>query len=770
MTNGTDASPVDDEHVNQEDILTPDVQDELLLELPIMANGATCAKNWDVSLLQNCTNERLKVIARDFESIVISNYRTKPELYKALHAAMLLDDDCDTCGDMDGGGQCNPSTHTFLPWWDAPAGWTMGPSGIFVKTTNQVPPGPTQPVTEPPPTDTAPTQPVTRSASFGIPMQPRVNVSNVLNQQLLTLPPPGSTVGNQTIRQQQPYTPAPQGPSPSNSVLRPTGSPDQHVGQSTSPIIGGITQQHAPPTDIPQILINGGAALEASMNAFAGSSTQVNPLANLQAQLDAEDAETQKRYEQEALQAQQQAAIQASQSNKLAEAQFRQQREQQRQQAAAAQQQRLQQIRAAAATPPVRMPNPTFATPAPTPVHSAPASSFMFGNPVRNPAPHQFAQGPLNPTNSPSFAQTAYAATPHTQFNTAQGYTPPPTNPGYQQPPMTPPVPPAAPAQAPAPAGFMTYEQANQWFDQRMQGLNMGGLAPGMFSPFGGSAPQLNQGKAISHGIENLDQAAALGIHARPVYEVSSDLVGVEMHKFRKFMTPGDDEIGAGLVFRKARWPHNMLQPGIPGFDVVAHKDLSYHQLMNGLLSKMLAETPATQLSPELASKIHFAQFLTAMTFHYSHKQVIETCREMIMAWQMKEFEWSNWPLIESRLKNIRARFQQSPQPHAVNSKARDPKPPHGGGGGGGSQPPKNPNHGGKNVNGVLNSYMKDNFICIKYNERDGCTEQSATHLNKWDKTSTLRHVCGGCHKKSGAELAHAAHGCNKGPFAQLFR
>ena len=135
----------------------------------------------------------------------------------------------------------------------------------------------------------------------------------------------------------------------------------------------------------------------------------------------------------------------------------------------------------------------------------------------------------------------------------------------------------------------------------------------------------------------------------------------------------------------------------------------------------------------------------------------------------MKEFEWNNWPLIESRLKSIRARFQQSPQPHAVNSKSRDPKPPHGGGGGNG-QPPKNPNHGGKNVNGVLNSYMKDNFICIKYNEKDGCPEHGPTHLNRWDKTSTLRHVCGGCHKKTGAEDAHKAFGCNKGPFAPLFR
>ena len=127
MSNGTNGTPADELQVSQEDILAADVQDEVLLELPVMANGPACAKNWDISLLQNCTNERLKVIARDYQDVVISNHRTKPELYKAIHAAMILDVDCDTSGTVEGGGRCNPSTHCFLPWRDAPDGWIMGP-------------------------------------------------------------------------------------------------------------------------------------------------------------------------------------------------------------------------------------------------------------------------------------------------------------------------------------------------------------------------------------------------------------------------------------------------------------------------------------------------------------------------------------------------------------------------------------------------------------------------------------------------------------------
>ena len=63
------------------------------------------------------------------------------------------------------------------------------------------------------------------------------------------------------------------------------------------------------------------------------------------------------------------------------------------------------------------------------------------------------------------------------------------------------------------------------------------------------------------------------------------------------------------------------------------------------------------------------------MSFNYTHKQLLDTCQEMIMAWQIKEFEWNDWSLINSCLKNIRARFQQVPQPH-VGPKTKDPKNP----------------------------------------------------------------------------------------------
>ena len=319
----------------------------------------------------------------------------------------------------------------------------------------------------------------------------------------------------------------------------------------------------------------------------------------------------------------------------------------------------------------------------------------------------------------------------------------------------------------------MSFDEVNALLDQRFRNLNTHSHPnPSNLQTcsFGGSAPQLgaDHGKPIAHGIENSLQASILGIHARPVFEIAGDLVGANMHKLSKVMTPGFDEVGEGLVFRKMRWPHNLLQPEIPGAGKTAHKDLSFNQLINGLLSKALTETPPDKLDKDLASKLLFTQFLVSMSFNYSHKQVLDTCREMGMAWQMREFEWSNWQLIESRLKSIRARFQQVPQPHAV-AVHKDNKPQ--GGGGGAGQPPKKQTD--QSINGVPRYFMKDQSICMKYNGKDGCPENGPSHPNKYDKSSTpatLKHICGGCFKKSNIEAAHSAHGCRNGPFAPLFR
>ena len=150
------------------------------------------------------------------------------------------------------------------------------------------------------------------------------------------------------------------------------------------------------------------------------------------------------------------------------------------------------------------------------------------------------------------------------------------------------------------------------------------------------------------------------------------------------------------------------------------------------------------------------------MSFNYTHKQVLDTCYEMMMSWMMKEFEWDNWPLIESRLKNIRARFQQAPQHHTFTNR-KD----HTQNNGGNPKPPAP--QGKQDVSGVPKDYMRTNQICINFNDA-GCKEKGS-HVNKFKQGQTLKHICGGCYKKfDKLEDQHPVSGCEKGPFKSLFR
>ena len=45
-----------------------DILDELA-PYPMMAIGAGCRKNWDSALLQDCTMDRHKIIARDYNTV-----------------------------------------------------------------------------------------------------------------------------------------------------------------------------------------------------------------------------------------------------------------------------------------------------------------------------------------------------------------------------------------------------------------------------------------------------------------------------------------------------------------------------------------------------------------------------------------------------------------------------------------------------------------------------------------------------------------------------
>ena len=102
---GLVTEPVDP---NLDDVIPED--DPEVANYPPMATGNNCTKNWDTSLLQNCTGDRMKAIAAALDVTVTTRVR-KYILYRAIYNAMNNDQTCPSCP----GGDCQPNAHMFMP-------------------------------------------------------------------------------------------------------------------------------------------------------------------------------------------------------------------------------------------------------------------------------------------------------------------------------------------------------------------------------------------------------------------------------------------------------------------------------------------------------------------------------------------------------------------------------------------------------------------------------------------------------------------------------
>ena len=81
---------------------------------PPMADTHSLVKDWEESLLQNCSKERMQSIARQY-TLPNATSLTKEPLYHAVFSHMLTIRFCFKCG-----GECDPMKHMFPPSKDPP--------------------------------------------------------------------------------------------------------------------------------------------------------------------------------------------------------------------------------------------------------------------------------------------------------------------------------------------------------------------------------------------------------------------------------------------------------------------------------------------------------------------------------------------------------------------------------------------------------------------------------------------------------------------------
>ena len=523
---------------NEDDIPDAALGDPEASHYPVMAKLQQCAKDWDPSFLHNCTVMRMRNIAKNYKDV--NRQLAKPQLFRAIFDAMVLEQQCAVCR-----GNCDPVAHVFIPTENPPLGWIMGEEGIHV------------------PAYTPPPQPP------GQPTDAQQQLQN-LNQAAVDTDPARTRSG-----------------SPSSRLTQPSGSPDIRIQTTTAELVPGITQEGHTPQNVARAVIDGAAAASAAQSIHLPAPLpQFTTAAGTSTVAPFNFDEDIRRIQREAEAATRQRNQEALQAELLIQQQTQQQQLQLQQQAyekkkreiLAAQEAehqahliRMQQIRSGATaasqapTTPLLTTNPAFAlTPASPPVATMPQLITQAQlDTLTTSVTH--AHRP----RSVSFA----AGTNYTPLTTVSSLTPS-----------------TLPQHSPSIEAII---------DQRLQQLIQKTQNPLIHNHLGGSLPQLTgeKGKTLSHKVDNPEMAARLGVFAQPTFSVDGDLENVEnLSKLRKILTPGYDAIGMSIVLRTMRWPHQLLQPSVPGFMKVAHKDMSFHQLMNGTLSKILTRFAKVQL------------------------------------------------------------------------------------------------------------------------------------------------------------------------------
>ena len=229
-------------------------------------------------------------------------------------------------------------------------------------------------------------------------------------------------------------------------------------------------------------------------------------------------------------------------------------------------------------------------------------------------------------------------------------------------------------------------------------------------------------------------------------------------------MVSGRDRTSEGIVLKQTYWPHNCLSKAsrhILGKNVkVKHHNQNQAQFTEGMIQKIILETPKDDLDPVVKNKLKFFAFITKLSYTLAWKDVLSIVEDFFEAVEYDHIAWDSWPIIERFLKDSyeQVRLSESFRPRAFSA------PPGARPNSGGDPGKKMP----EEANGVPVSYMKEQHICCGFSFGFCKVQEGGDHKVY---NTLLRHWCGGCYRKSnGATKAvHPAVGCKQGPFANLF-
>ena len=96
-----------------------------------------------------------------------------------------------------------------------------------------------------------------------------------------------------------------------------------------------------------------------------------------------------------------------------------------------------------------------------------------------------------------------------------------------------------------------------------------------------------------------------------PNLYIEGDFTSLDVQKIQKHMKSGSQRAAGEFVQRQATWPEKVLSSTAPGYKSATHAALSFPELIDGLISKVLIESTPDTLDRRIANKLSYIRELT---------------------------------------------------------------------------------------------------------------------------------------------------------------
>ena len=130
--------------------------------------------------------------------------------------------------------------------------------------------------------------------------------------------------------------------------------------------------------------------------------------------------------------------------------------------------------------------------------------------------------------------------------------------------------------------------------------------------------------------VANKEMCDRLGLAPPPNMVVEGNPANIDYQKVSKYRKSDSKRLNGDFVERQTTWHEQCLAPSAPSAANSSHDKLSFPELIDGFLGKILTETSSGNLDIEVANKLCYLKELTIMHYTLDLSNILAVNRRYI--------------------------------------------------------------------------------------------------------------------------------------------